>query len=82
MHALPWLLDVVVPLIHPVRAVPGDIIAVSPGHPTHAVVVVRRARDGWQLVRVGPPNYGALLTPLIDGVLSERTPGAARVLTA
>lgn len=79
---LPYLLDVVVPLIHPVRAVPGDVIAVTPGHPTHAVVVVRWSRGHWQLLRVGPPNYGALLTPLIDGVLAERTPGVRRVLTA
>jgi hypothetical protein len=41
----PYLLDVLVPLIHPVRAVPGDVIVVCPGHPT-APVCVMQHRDG------------------------------------
>jgi hypothetical protein len=79
---LPYLLDVHVPMIHPVRAMPGEVIAVLPGHPTHAVMVVRGEGAAWQLLRVGPPNYGALLIPLLDGVLSERTPGARQILAA
>ncbi len=80
---LPYLLDVRLPMIHPVRALPGEVIAVRPGHPTLPVAVMRPEPQGpWTLLRVGPPNYGALLTPLLDGVLSERTPGARRVLAA
>jgi hypothetical protein len=78
----PYLFDVLLPMIHPVRAVPGDVIAVRPGHPHHPVAVVRWSGGAWTLVRVGPPNYGALLIPLLDGVLAERTPGARRVLAA
>jgi len=80
---LPYLLDVHVPMIHPVRAVPGDVVVVTPGHPTAPVAVMRPTVGGpWTCLRVGPPNYGALLTPLLDGVLSERTPGAAQILAA
>jgi hypothetical protein len=79
---LPYLLDVQVPMIHPVRASPGEVIAVLPGHPTRPVAVMRRIGGTWELMRVGPPNYGALITPLLDGVLSERTPGVARILAA
>lgn len=79
---LPFLFSVQLPLIHPVRACPGDVLAVLPGHPTHAVCVMRPRAGAWQLVRVGPPNYGALLIPLLDGVIVERSPGAARLLSA
>lgn len=79
---LPYLLDVRLPMVHPVRAVPGDVIAVTPGHPTAPVAVVRWDGQRWAVQRVGPPNYGALLTPLLDGVLSARTPGVHRVLAA
>jgi hypothetical protein len=80
---LPYLLDVHLPMIHPVRAVPGDVIVVTPGHPVAPVAVMRPRPEGpWQCLRLGPPNYGALLNPLLDGVLSERTPGAAAILAA
>jgi hypothetical protein len=80
---LPYLLDVKVPMIHPVRAVPGEVVVVTPGHPTAPVAVMQPTAHGpWICLRVGPPNYGALLTPLLDGVLSERTPGAAAILAA
>jgi hypothetical protein len=80
---LPYLLDVRLPMIFPVRAMPGDVIAVTPGHPTAPVAVMRPKDHGpWACLRVGPPNYGALLTPLLDGVLSERTPGTAAILAA
>jgi hypothetical protein len=79
---LPYLLDVHLPMIHPVRAMPGDVIAVRPGHPHYPVCVVRPEGTDWALVRVAAPNYGALLIPLRDGVLSERTPGALQILAA
>jgi hypothetical protein len=78
----PYLFNVLVPLIHPVLATPGDVIAVRPGHSVYPVAVVRYVAGQWVVVRVGPPNYGALLIPLLDGVIAERTPGARRVLAA
>jgi len=78
----PYLFEVHLPLIHPVAAIPGDIILVWPGHPVAPVCVMRFRNGDWFPVRVGPPNYGALLTPLLEGVVSELTPGAARILVA
>jgi hypothetical protein len=77
-----WLLDVRLPMMYPVRAVPGDVIAVRPRHRYYPVAVVRWQHGLWRFLRVGPSDYGALLTPLLDGVLSERTPGARQILSA
>jgi hypothetical protein len=77
-----WLLNVHLPIIHPVQAIPGDVIVVCPGHPTAPLCVMRQSAGKWRSVRVGPPNYGALLIPLLDGVLSELTPGVRQVLVA
>jgi hypothetical protein len=64
---LPRLFDVVRAVDLPVRAVPGDVIAVTPGHPIAPVAVLRPVHNGpWQVVRVGPPDFSALLPLLLD----------------
>lgn len=70
---LPYLYDVLMPMLHPVRARTGDRLVVTPGHPTLPVVVVRKIAGGWQRVEVGPPNYGALLLQEDDAVIRARS---------
>lgn len=70
----PYVYDVHVEMLHPVRAKPGDRLIVRPGHPERPVVVVRRTGDDWEPVRVGPPNYGALIDHAESGVISQRHP--------
>ncbi len=62
---------VILPCAHPVRANPGDIIRVRPGHPTAPVAVWRRQRGEWTRIRVGPPNYGGLIIQEYNGVISR-----------
>lgn len=69
---LPYVYDVVVDLLHPVRARVGDRLVVRPGHPERPVVVVRRDGTEWHPVVIGPPNYGALIGLELDGVIRER----------
>lgn len=70
--AMPYVYDVLVPMLHPVRARVGDRLVVRPGHPDRPVVVVRREGDGWVPVVIGPPNFGALIGLELDGVIRER----------
>lgn len=56
--AEPIVLAVVSPIAHPVRACPGDVIVVRPGHPRPVIVQ-----------REGVPNFGALAGLLADGAL-------------
>jgi hypothetical protein len=69
---MPYVFDVEVAMMHPLRARAGDVLVVRPGHPERPVVVVRRDSDGWRPVVVGPPNYGALVGLEIDGVIRAR----------
>ncbi|WP_353268587.1 hypothetical protein [Gemmatimonas sp.] len=70
-----YLYDVLVDMIHPVRAHVGDRLVVRPGHPLRPVVVMALDQEGdWQPARLGPPNYGALIGLEIDGVISLRQP--------
>jgi hypothetical protein len=69
----PYVYDVHVELLHPVRAKPGDRLIVRPGH-ERPMVVVRRVGDGWRGVRVGPPNYGAVIGLCDDGALTQIHP--------
>lgn len=64
-----YLYDVLHPILHPVPARVGDVIAVRPGHPTHPVLVFRQQSGAWVPVADGPPNYGALVLREDDGVI-------------
>jgi hypothetical protein len=75
MH--PYVYDVLLGMLHPVAAAPGDLLIVRPGHPTHAVAVVRQVGGSWQLVRLGPPNYGGILVCEYEGIISQRYPVSA-----
>jgi hypothetical protein len=67
--------------IHPVPARTGDVLVVRPGTEV-PIAVVRLVRGRWTVVHVGPPNYGALLIPLCDGLLIPQTPADALFLAA
>lgn len=69
----PYVYDVHVEMLHPVRAKPGDRLIVRPGH-ERPVVVVRRAGGDWEPVRIGPPNYGALIGLADDGAITQIYP--------
>jgi hypothetical protein len=70
------LFDVTGSFIHPVPARTGDVLVVRPGTAV-PIAVVRLVRGQWAVVHVGPPNYGALLIPLCDGLLTPQTPADA-----
>lgn len=74
--AAAFLFDVIAPFIHPVPARQGDVLVVRPGTAV-PIAVVRRVRGTWTVVHVGPPNFGALLIPLCDGLLMPQTPADA-----
>ena len=65
----------ILPVAHPVRARPGDVIRVRPGHPRAAVAVWRYERNRWIRIRVGPPNYGALIVQEYDGIIEPLVAG-------
>ena len=69
-----YLFSVQQPMIHPVRAKTGDRLVVRVGHATRPIVVMRRAHGKWKPVRVGPPNYGALIGLEEDGILTLELP--------
>lgn len=71
-----YLFDVVGAFIHPVPARAGDVLVIRPGTPV-PIAVVRRIQKVWTVVHVGPPNYGALLIPLCDELLTPQTPADA-----
>lgn len=64
-----YVFDVLTPIIHPVLARPGEVLVVAPGT-AHPVIVVKRGTQ--QVLREGPPNYGALAGLIADGVLGVR----------
>lgn len=57
----PYVYDVLVHMMFPVRALAGDRLVVAPGHPDVPVAVVRFDGVEWRRVRVGPPNYGGII---------------------
>jgi hypothetical protein len=67
--------------MHPVAARAGDVLCVRPGTAV-PIAVVRLVRGVWAVVRIGPPNYGALLHPLIDGAIIPQTPADALLWAA
>jgi hypothetical protein len=64
------LYDVQHPILHPVPARAGDVIAVRRRR-GDAVVVLRRRHDGWAVVATGPNDYEALLAREDDGVIER-----------
>lgn len=68
-----YLYDVLVDMLHPVRARPGDVLVVRPGH-ERPICVVRRIGERWRLVRIGPPNFGALILSEDNGVIALSYP--------
>lgn len=71
---VPFLYEVNVELLHPVRAKPGDVLGVRPGHATRPVVVLRYLNGKWSPVNEGPPNYGAILGLAEDGAITQTYP--------
>lgn len=69
--------DVHVEMLHPVRARPGDMLVVRPGHPERPVIVMEGAGTKWRPVRIGPPNYGALIGLEDDGAITLRHPSCS-----
>lgn len=73
----PYVYDVHVEMLHPVRAKPGNLLIVRPGHPERPVVVMEGAKTAWHPIRIGPPNYGALVGLEQDGAITLRFPAFA-----
>lgn len=65
---LPYLYDVDIATTHPVIALPGQRLVVRPGH-ERPIVVVERAGGDWRPVRIGPPNFGALIDQEARGAI-------------
>lgn len=61
--------EVLLPMIHPVAALPGDVLRVRPGHDVAPLTVWRCVGGQWVPVRDGPPNYGALIVREEDDVI-------------
>ena len=72
------LFDVLIPIIGPVRAEPGQRIVVRPGHPTRPVVVVTLDPEGdWQPICVGrwdPAVRAAIAALAAAGVIVPSRP--------
>lgn len=64
------------PMLHPVVACSGDVLVVRPGHPTRPLAVVRHVKGRWRLVRLGPPNFGAIVGLECDGVVTALSAGS------
>ena len=59
------------PILHPVAARDGDVLIVRPGHADRPIVVVREIAGAWRPIRVGPPNFGALIVREDDGFIYD-----------
>jgi len=81
MRSAAYLFDVLGAFIHPVPARQGDVLVLRPGTEV-PIAVTRLVRGKWTVVHVGPPNYGALLIPMCDGLLSPQTLADAMFLAA
>jgi hypothetical protein len=76
VRAAAYLFNVAGDMIHPIPAREGDVLVVRPSGAV-PIAVVRVLKGQWRVVHVGPPNYGALLGPLCDGLLIPQTPADA-----
>lgn len=76
-----YCFDVLERVDFPVTACPGDVLVVRPGTPV-PIAVVRCLRGVWMVVEIGPPNFGALLIPIVEGRLAPQTPADARMWAA
>lgn len=74
-----YVFDVVSSMVFPVAARAGQVLVVAPGT-RHPMQVVERGTQ--RVVREGPPNYGALLHLIVDGVIVCRSPRAVQQLVA
>lgn len=74
-----YVFDVLHPVVFPVVARAGQVLVVAPGTP-HPMQVVERGTC--RVIREGPPNYGALLHLIVDGVIVCRSPRAVQQLAA
>lgn len=68
-----YLYDVLIDMLYPIRARPGDKLVVRPGH-ERPVVVVRKVHGEWEPIRIGPPNFGSLIIAADAGVIRQRYP--------
>lgn len=66
-----YLYEVINPILHPVAARAGDVLAVRPGHATRPLLVFRFVDGRWMAVTAGPPNYGALLVREDEGFIRQ-----------
>lgn len=71
---IPYVYDIHVEMLHPVRAKPGDRLVVRPGHAVAPIFVSRKINGAWTCVHVGPPNYGAIVGLESDGALTQLYP--------
>lgn len=71
-----FFLRVVLPIVFPIVAQPGQLLGVQPGHPTHTVAVLDRT--GRRVLRHRYVEDGALYGPILvldaDGALEFLTP--------
>lgn len=74
-----YVYDVLLHLILPVRALPDDMLVVRPGHPERPIVVSRSIGGCMRPVRIGPPDYSALLKLEQAGAIRCAHPRYARV---
>lgn len=72
------------PMLYPIAAATGDLLALWPGHPTHTLTVCVAGTRGQKLRRFAyvPDGvvYGALLSLLNDDALTPLTESAVTVL--
>lgn len=71
---IPYVYEVHVEMLHPVRAKPGDRLVVRPGNTDAPLFVSRNVGGTWTCVHVGPPNFGAVIGLESDGVLTQLYP--------
>jgi hypothetical protein len=72
-----YVFDVIWAIVHPVAANAGHVLVVQPGTDEPILVVRRGTTD---VIRTGPPNFGALIHHLLDGAIRERVPAARHAL--
>lgn len=65
--------EVLVSMVHPVRASVGDILRVRPGHDVAPIRVWRYVAGRWVAIADGPPNYGAILLREDEAIIRELT---------
>lgn len=71
------LYGVLLPIIRPVCARPGELIAARRWHSSRPIVVLRQMGDRWLPVEVGPPEFSALAELEADGVIVRQPADAS-----